>query len=203
MMEDFLDFTNFKQLNNNVMSDKPKRVYKMGVYMFNCTGYKMSSEIEGYNKTPFTKLIGNDENGQTMEVMIWHQKPADNENVVKIKKEIANKLFTNLGVDTNILKGKEVLEGCIGKQCKVAMKERERFGTNKDGKPMIYTDALYWYSGEADKELTFDASKAKILLSNTDRTRFLQAQAQYESTQGGGDSIPDTQTPESNDDLPW
>lgn len=180
---DFLDFTN--------MQNEKKYLDKRGVYILQVEGYKWSSEIEGYNKTPFIRFICSDQaSNKEVSFTFWMPKPGDPANRVEIKKKILGDYLKNLGLDTSTLKGKALLEAAIGKSCKVALREKERvIESKKSGKPMVVTDLDYYYSGTLDKPLNTNESKMIVPLTENMKKDFEERLAKWKSE--NEQSLPD------------
>ena len=170
---DFLDFTN--------MQNEKKYLDKRGVYILQVEGYKWSNEIEGYNKTPFIRFICNDQaSNKEVSFTFWLPKPGDSSKVLEIKKKIMGDYMKNLGLDTNSLKGKALLEAAIGKSCKVALREKERvIISKKTGRPMVVTDLDYYYSGTLDKPLNTNESKMIVHLKAEAKSQFEKDLAEW------------------------
>jgi len=161
-------------------SQKTNYVRTKGIYLIEVMGYSLSSEIANYNKAPFIKFKCITEPKEEMvELMFWLARPTDSEIVSKIKKEKLDKFFEHL-LGSNTLKGKEVLEACVGKKCKVALKQKERLVIKEGSKPMIYNDMELWYSGYQDKPLNADETKMFISLNDADRNKYLSEKSKWE-----------------------
>ena len=196
-------------------SQKTNYVRSKGVYLVEVMGYSLSSEIANYNKAPFIKFKCVTEPKEEMvELMFWLARPTDSEIVSKIKKEKLDKFFEHL-LGTHSLKGKEVLEACVGKKCKVALKQKERLVIKEGSKPMIYNDMELWYSGFQDKPLNADETKMLVSLNEADRNKYISEKSKWEKENYKKDSSSDkdldfltdapvrSNTSNDNDDLPF
>lgn len=180
-MSDFLDFTQDEDTN------KPKYLSKKGVYHIIVESYKWSQEIEGYNKTPFVRFNLKDKASEAItSITFWFATAKDSEKKASIKKKVLREFLTNLGCNLKNPNPKDLLDCTIAKDCKVALREKERvIRRKKDGKPMVVTDLDYYYSGTSDKPLEANESKMIFPLSAAMRANFEQELAEWNKANGG------------------
>jgi hypothetical protein len=179
-MSDFLDFSSEEQT-------KPKYLKQRGIYHIAVESYKWSQEIEGYNKTPFVRFNIKDKvSGGIASITFWFSTPNDSEKKAAIKKKVLRQFLTDLGCNLKNPNPKDLLDCTIGKECKVALREKERVIYGKtDGKPMVVTDLDFYYSGSADKPLQANDSKMVFPLSASMRAKFEQELAEWNKANGG------------------
>lgn len=172
--------TNLDLSNNAVkISDKTSpspnnKINKLGVYLVKINGYKSSSDISGYNKSPFLKFECIDVATQKAgELMFWLPKENASLETNNIKLKILKEFMLNCGCDTEALKGNDLLNCAINKQVKVALKQRERMVMgSKDGKPLIVSEIDYWYSGKPEDALTVNESKMYLPLNEAQKQQY-------------------------------
>jgi hypothetical protein len=176
-MED-LDFTN--------ETKQSEYLERKGVYDLRVIEYKWSQDIEGYNKSPFVRFTLKDTvSGKKTTFTLWMPKQGEPKNKSDIKKKIMQEYFENLGCDIRVNKGRDLLDCSVGKNCKVALKEVERviYGS-KDGKPIVVTDLVYWYSGKTDKPLNANESKMFVPLSAIKKSEYDKELADWQEKNG-------------------
>jgi hypothetical protein len=163
-----LDFTNMQEKKENTY------IKLRGLYQLEIENYSSSSDIEGYNKTPFVKFFAkNVANQEITQLMFWLPKKETKENVREIQLKMIKEFFENLGCNTKELKGKALLDDTVGKSCKVVLKEVEKVITGKsNGKPMVVTNVEYYYSAPLSKSVEVNESKLVRQLTEEQRLAF-------------------------------
>ena len=183
---------------------------RKGVYLINVLSYQMSSDLENYSpsKTQFIKFRVHDtESLKETSLMFWLPKDSDPEKRVSLKRKLLKEFFTSLGCDLKGKKQKELLDDTIGRECKVALREKERVYIGKqDGKPILITELEYYYSGTKDKPLTAKEDKMFLPLTPQMRSDYEKKLAEWESTNNSNpiaDAADALSQEDDDDDLPF
>ena len=190
---DDLDFTGEAQ---------DKYLELRGVYHIKVDEYRWSKDIEGYNKTPFVRFKVHDTTTKMLtSFVLWMPVDGEKPERTKIKRKLFKEFFENLGcnmIGEGGLKGRDLLDCTIGKECKVALREKERvILLKKDGRPMVVSDLDYYYSGTVGKPLTCNESKMVLPLTPKMREDFESSLAAWKATNepNAGASAAPTATP--------
>ena len=183
---------------------------RKGVYLINVLSYQMSSDLKNYSpsKTQFIKFRVHDtESLKETSLMFWLPKDSDPEKRVSLKRKLLKEFFTSLGCDLKGKKQKELLDDTIGRECKVALREKERVYIGKqDGKPILITELEYYYSGTKDKPLTAKEDKMFLPLTPQMRSDYEKKLAEWENNNNSNpiaDAAQSMSQENDTDDLPF